>query len=101
MRELEKVKMLIYEATGLDLGYAYDDLVFSEHGIFIMQFVDENPRLLKCYFNEECNKGEKENMFSNLSSTAEKKSITIDYCGRFKMTPVEEKEEIELKFIEE
>jgi hypothetical protein len=38
MRDLEKIRFIINEATGLDLAYAYDDLVFSEHGVFIVQF---------------------------------------------------------------
>ena len=36
--ELEKAKFIIKDATNLDVAYAYEDLVFSEHGIFILQF---------------------------------------------------------------
>ena len=30
-RDLEKVRTIIQEATGLEVAYAYDDLVFPDH----------------------------------------------------------------------
>ena len=51
--ELEKVRFIIKDACGLDVAYAYDDLVFAEHGLFIIQFTDKAGNQLGCWFNNE------------------------------------------------
>jgi len=37
-RNLENLRAFIKDATGLDVSYAYDDLVFPDHTAFIVQF---------------------------------------------------------------
>ena len=54
MRNLEKVKFIVKEATGLDIAYAYDDLVFSEHGVFMIQWDNIIENQLYCYFHKDC-----------------------------------------------
>lgn len=100
MRELEKVKMIIFNATGLDLGYAYDDLAFSEHGIFIIQFDEENPKTLKCFFNHECNEEDKDQMQIRLIEEAKQSGFSMNYGGKFEMAQKDGKDEISLKFSE-
>jgi hypothetical protein len=46
--ELEKVRFIIKDACGIDVGYAYDDLVFAEHGLFLIQFLDKASTQLAC-----------------------------------------------------
>jgi hypothetical protein len=64
MRELEKVRFIMKEATGLDVAYAYDDVVFAENAVYIICFDDNDSNLLHCYFNRDCY-GEVANEFQN------------------------------------
>jgi hypothetical protein len=98
-RELEKVKMIIFEALGLDLGYAYDDLVFSEHGALIIQFDENDNRKLYGYFNIECFEDERLSMFEKLKTSAEKKGFDLSDGGQFNMEQLADKDEIKIEFI--
>ncbi|MFT3738332.1 MAG: hypothetical protein QM786_06210 [Breznakibacter sp.] len=98
-RELEKVRNIILESTGLDLAYAYDDLVFAEHGIFIVQFDAANPKYLHVFFNHECWEEERKAMQKSFSEIASIKGFVADFKGLFKMQQKHATEEIELKFI--
>lgn len=98
-RELEKVRNLILESTGLDLAYAYDDLVFAEHGIFIIQFDAYDPRCLHIFFNHECWEEERKQMQMSLSETALAQGFVACLEGLFKMQQKHATEEIELVFM--
>ncbi len=54
-RDLEKVRTIIDEATGLEVSYAYDDLVFPDHTAFIIQFDDTKASHFFGYFHKDCN----------------------------------------------
>ncbi len=99
MRDLEKIKFIIKEATGLDLSYAYDDLVFSEHGIFILQFEESIENRLFCYFHKDCIANDMKLMIENLKSVGQNNGETIEFVSRFDMEQVEGKEEIQIKFL--
>jgi hypothetical protein len=34
---IEKIRFIIKDATGLDVMYAYEDLFFAEHGVFLIK----------------------------------------------------------------
>jgi len=97
--ELEKVRFIIKDATGLDVAYAYDDLVFSEHGVFIIQFDKTNANAITCWFNKECVDKERHSFFKSLTTTAILNNMKIVYKGKYEMTQKENSEEISLKFI--
>jgi len=44
-RNLEAVRYIIKEATGLEITYAYEDLVFPEHMAFLIQFNDKSDKI--------------------------------------------------------
>ena len=46
-RDLETVRQIIKEATDLEVMYAYDDLVFPDHGVFMIQYDDKMVNKLK------------------------------------------------------
>lgn len=94
-RNLEKVRSIIDTATGLEVGYAYDDLVFPDYTAFIIQFDDTNSTNFFCYFHEDCN--EKETLFKDLSKACTKQKCTLALKGDFKLE--QKNEEIELQFI--
>jgi len=99
-RNLDKVRFIIQEATKLDVGYAYDDLVFSEHGLFIIRFNDEDENILYCYFNKDCIPAKQKLMQTELTDVADLNGIKMIYKGKFEMEQLEGQDEFELKLYE-
>ena len=97
--ELEKVKFIVKDACGIDIAYAYEDLVFSEHGLFIIQF-QENEKELGCWFNKECLEQNKVQMFNSLAKSATLNKLELKYKGKFEMSQKANSEEIDIQFNE-
>ena len=95
-RNLEKVRVLVKEATELDIMYAYDDLIFPEHGAFLIQYDDNKLDNFFCFFHEECNKEDSEQIFSNLKTVFNNNNSTIQKKGAFKME--QKGEDVEIAF---
>lgn len=93
-RNLEAVRYIIKEATGLDLTYAYEDLVFPEHMAFLIQFNDNTDKSLFCYFHEDCNPDDKQLIYKQLSEVALQDSISLENKGSFVLEQKDEKVEI-------
>jgi hypothetical protein len=90
----------IINTTGLDVTYAYDDLVFVEHSPFLIQFDDDNPRNLKLYFNTDCESDAAGKLEAQLTAAATAKDFTIQKSGRFTLQQKEGAEEVEVKFFD-
>ncbi|MDR3704450.1 MAG: hypothetical protein P4L28_00905 [Paludibacteraceae bacterium] len=99
-RNLEKVRFIIKEATNLEVGYAYEDLVFSEHGLFIIRFNDEDENILYCYFNKEMLPGKEELFRKQLTDVSTLNKTNIIYKGKFELELKEAADEIDIKFYE-
>ena len=97
IRPLGKVKELV-ESIGLDISYAYDDIVFSDHSLFILQFNDNNPNLLTLYFNIDCEEEEQASVQSKLIMAAKSFGLTIQYKSTFALTQVENEENLQIEF---
>jgi|ERR1035437_3796102 hypothetical protein len=97
IRDLEKVRTIIKEATGLDVMYAYDDLVFPEHAAFFMQFDDKNVNKYLCYFHEDCIVDDKKQLLENLTKVCSQKRCTLVSKGAFTMK--QKGEELEIHFL--
>jgi len=98
--ELEKLRFIIKDACGLDVAYAYDDLIFAEHGLFLIQFQDKAGTQLACWFNNEILETEEINMFDSLVKTASLNNVVITYKGRFMMKQKSGNEEIDIEFVD-
>ena len=90
----------IIQETGLNITYAYDDLVFIEHNPFMLQFDDENSKNLKLFFNVDCEDDGAGKLEAQLKNAASQREFTITTSGKFEMTQKENTEEIDIKFIE-
>lgn len=90
----------IINTTGLDVTYAYDDLVFVEHSPFLVQFDDDNPQNLKLYFNIDCEADAAKKLEAQLVAAAKAKEFTIRNCGKFTLQQKEGVEEFEVKFFD-
>lgn len=98
--ELEKVRFIIKDACGLDIAYAYDNLVFAEHGLLLIQFVDKAGCKLDCWFNHEILETEEINIFDSLVKTASLNNAVITYKGRFSMKQKSDSDEIDIEFVD-
>jgi len=96
--DLEKARFIIKDATQLDVAYAYEDLVFSEHGIFILQFDKKKHDAMFCWFNKDCVEKERFSLFKSLTNTAILNKVKLVYKGNFEMTQKDGNEEIDIKF---
>jgi hypothetical protein len=99
-RNLDKVRFIMKEATELDVAYAYEDLVFSEHGLFIIRFDDNNDDNLFCYFNKDCIPVKQKLVQTQLAEVCDLNSVRLLYKGTFEMNQIENAEEFELKLYE-
>lgn len=98
--ELEKVRFIMKDACGIDISYAYDDLVFSEHGLFLIQFLDKVGTRFACWFNNEIYENEEIKMFDSLVKTASLNDAVITYNGRFQMKQKAGSKEIKIEFVD-
>ena len=97
--ELEKARFIIKDGCGLDIAYAYEDLVVSEHGLFILQFDEKAADSFSCWFNKDCVEADRHSMFKSLTTSAALNGITIKYLGKFDMSQNGDEEQITLKFM--
>jgi len=96
---LEKVRFIIKDGSGLDIAYAYEDLVFSEHGIFIFQFDLKSSETIYCWFNQDCIETDRVSLLTSLIKTATLNKMKIIYKGKFEMIQ-KENEQISVDFKE-
>jgi hypothetical protein len=99
-RELEKTRQLIVNGTGLEITWAYDDLVFVEHNAFIIRFDDNDTHAIHCYFNVDCQAEKAEQLFNALLNAAPETGMSISNAGLYELCDGKSEEEIDIKFIE-
>ena len=99
IRHLEKLRFILKEAVGLDISYAYDDLVFPEHTAFLFQFDDADENNFFCFFHKECNPEKKQEIQENLQRVCAAEGCTVTFKGAFELA--QKDEEIEIRFLKE
>ena len=97
IRDLEKVRASIKEATDLDVAYAYDDLVFPEHAAFMIEFDAETDKKLYCYFHVDCLPDSKTEILDQLTQSFKKRGCKLFPKGLFSLD--QKGEEIEIRFV--
>ena len=97
IRDLEKVRASIKEATDLDVAYAYDDLVFPEHAAFMIEFDTESDKKLYCYFHVDCLPDSKTEILDQLTQSFKKRGCKLFPKGLFSLN--QKGEEIEIRFV--
>lgn len=95
---LDKIKFLINDATGLDVAYAYEDLVFAEHGLFIVQFDMADTDKVSIWFQQDIEDGSRKEFLKSLKKTADLNNMKMAFKGFFEMNQKPGTEEIDLKF---
>lgn len=77
IRHIEKVRTILKDAAGLEVSYAYDDLIFPQHSEFLLRFDDANPDNYFCHFHVDCDTEEKHRLFQSLSTACKMHSCTL------------------------
>ncbi len=96
IKNLDAVRFIVQEATGLEITYAYEDLVFPEHLAFLIQFDEKNPNNFFCYFHSDCNPDEKEKIYKEMSAVTLRNRMTLEYRGLFNFE--QKGAEVEIRF---
>jgi len=97
-RPLGKV-MEMASSTGLDISYAYDDLAFSDHSVYIIRFDDQLPDLLHIYFNHDCEENTVIETKKKLIESSALNKLCIHFAGKFILDSIHESEELKIEFI--
>ena len=91
----------IVNESGLEITYAYDDLLFIENSILIIKFNDENSSIMGIYFSTECDKDTGKDLFYKLKDAATQREMNLESLGRFSLREDAENENVKIEFIEE
>ena len=76
LKPLGKVKELV-ESVGMEISYAYEDLVFLQHNAFLLQFSGEDNKTIMVHTNEEAAPSDIRESFSRLEKAAPLQELTI------------------------
>lgn len=98
VRPFDLVKEMM-NVCGVDISYFYDDLIFSDHSMFIIQFVDKSPELLKLYINRDMDHGKQVDMKDYLFREAEKRGFIMMDEGRYYLTDNPETQEVSIHYV--
>ncbi len=84
------------KGIGIDIVYAFEDLVFFEHSELLVQFDDSREERLKVYFHAQ---GTDRDRLSDLvTSAAQSQDIDVALAGSFTLKQKEGTEEVEVVF---
>ncbi len=86
----------IVEAVGLGLEYNYEDLVFVEKNMFLIQFNIESEKKINIYFNEDCEPKAASKYEGLLLVESVAREMTIEVCGTYSLAAQENSEEVEI-----
>jgi len=95
-RELGLVREAL-TAAGMDISYAYEDLVFPEHNGFLLQFSDD-PHTIKLHINIEANEDELATAISLLELKGAEIGLTLKTGSKYCMRQLDDRENITLEF---
>jgi hypothetical protein len=81
---------------GMEVTYAYDDLVFVQHSAFLLQFT-EDPGELKLFTNTECYPDEAEPIVKQIIAALKKAGFEVNSSGYYTLTQNED-DTLQLEF---
>ena len=94
-KPLGKITAILAD-LGLEVTYAYDDLVFVQHSAFLLEFTDE-PTTLKLYTNSECDAAEANEIASKIVLEFDKGGFVTEPSGRYTLSQNDD-ETLKLEF---
>ena len=82
---------------GLEVTYAYEDLLFVSHNAFLLQFQESGPGL-DLRFNQDCPDHEADAITAKLQTIAQQLGLEITPKGRYELAQDGE-ESMSLRFL--
>ncbi len=95
-RPISRVQQLL-EEIGLEMTYAYQDLVFAEHNAFLLQF-GKNGEDVFLHFNIESDLSKRDEIAEKLKDAGKRRELIITRKGLYSLVQTEE-EKMKLTFI--
>ena len=74
--------MNMVQSMGLEVTYAYDDLVFVDHNAFLLQ-MDEDPQTINLYFNQDSDIAVRPSLAEELIHYGQENSLRVLEQGLF------------------
>lgn len=87
-KPLGKITAILAD-LGLEVTYAYDDLVFVQHSAFLLLFTDK-PNVLKLFTNSECDPFEANSVATNIVLAFHKGGFIANPAGKYTLTENED-----------
>ncbi len=97
VRPLGIVRQIV-ESAGSEITYFYDDLVFGDNNVFIVQFDDTNDSMLNLYFNKDCEGPVVKGLADSLKRSASEVKFTVQDKGFYTIVQKEGSENLEIVF---
>ena len=97
-RPLGLVKQFL-EEIGIEVTYAFEDLIFIQHNAILLQF-GKVGEILFCYTNEDADAVEATQLFAAIQAKAGDHGITLVQRGRYRLSEAEG-ENLSLEFLED
>lgn len=88
----------IINLCGLDISYYYDNIIFADHSLFILQFDNKKTEIINLYFNRDCELSVKIKLKDKLYEEASKKGINMMDEGTFYLTENSDSKEISIHY---
>jgi len=95
-RELGLVREAL-TAAGMDISYAYEDLIFLEHNGFLLQFSD-TPHVIRLHINIEAEDKDLSVAIALLQLKATEAGLTLKIGEKYRMRQMDGEENIQLEF---
>ena len=83
-RPLGKITAILAD-LGLEVTYAYDDLVFVQHSAFLLQFTNALT-VLKLFTNTECDPEEANDIASSMVLSFDKAGFALEPSGKYTLS---------------
>lgn len=96
--EIEKLRFIMRDATGLDIMYAYENLVFSEHGLYVFETDSKKLNEIHCYFNIDFEKSKQLLFLEKMILSASLNGMVLLNKGTFEMTQNPDGQSVSLMF---
>ena len=84
LRPLGLVKNLV-ETVGLDITYLYDDLVFIEHNVFLLEMGSRKGEEIFVWFNEESTAADWPQMLLRLQEEGRRYGLRLQEKGTYSL----------------
>ena len=95
-RELGLVREAL-AAAGMEISFAYEDLIFLEHNGFLLQFSD-NPHAIRLHVNIEADEKELAGAIALLQRKTTEAGLTLKIGEKYRMRQIDGEENIQLEF---